>query len=386
MQHVILIPDSFKGTLSSAEICSVLREEVLRRFPGCTVSCVPVADGGEGSVDCFLTALGGRRIPVSVCGPFGEPTEAFFGMLPDGKTAVVEMAACAGLPLAEGRLDPLRATTFGVGELFLAAAEHGASQIIVGLGGSATNDGGCGAAAACGVRFLNRDGMPFVPAGGTLAQIAHIDASGFSPVLRGVEFTAMCDIDNPLFGPNGAAAIFAPQKGASAAQVMLLDDGLRSLAEVISRELSCEVGALPGGGAAGGMGAGMSAFFGASLRSGIETVLDTVRFDRMLQTADWVITGEGRLDSQSLRGKVVIGVAQRAKAAGVPVIAVVGDAEDGLDGAYEAGVTAVFPINRRARDFHEIRHLSRSFLAQTAADILRLIAQAEQRRPESPEA
>lgn len=192
----------------------------------------------------------------------------------------------------------------------------------------------------------------------------------------------MCDIDNPLYGPNGAAAVFSPQKGASVSQVTLLDDGLRSLSAVISRDLSCEVALLPGGGAAGGMGAGMSAFFGASLRSGIDIVLDTVRFDRMLQTADWVFTGEGRLDSQSLRGKVVIGVAQRAKAAGIPVIAVVGDAEDNLDGAYEAGVTAVFPINRRARNFQEIRHLSRSFLAQTAGDILRLIARAEQLRSE----
>ena len=384
MKHVILVPDSFKGTLSSAEICSVLRSEILRHFPDCAVSCVPVADGGEGSVDCFLTALGGRRVPTTVCGPFGEPVDAFFGFLPDGKTAVVEMAACAGLPLAEGRLDPLRATTFGVGELFLAAAELGASKIIVGLGGSATNDGGCGAAAACGVRFLNRSGEPFVPTGGTLAQITRIDTSGFSPALRGVQFTAMCDIDNPLYGPSGAAAVFSPQKGASASQVALLDDGLRSLAAVISHQLSHEVSSIPGGGAAGGMGAGMSAFFGASLRSGIDIVLDTVRFDRMLQTADWVFTGEGRLDSQSLRGKVVIGVAQRAKAAGIPVIAVVGDAEDKLDGAYEAGVTAVFPINRRARNFHEIRHLSRSFLAQTAEDILRLIARAEQSRPEAP--
>lgn len=382
MKHAILIPDSFKGTLSSTEICSVLRSEILRRFPDCVISCVPVADGGEGSVDCFLTALGGKRIPATVCGPFGEPVDAFFGLLPDGKTAIVEMAACAGLPLAEGRLDPLRATTFGVGELFLAAARLGASRIIVGLGGSATNDGGCGAAAACGVRFLNRSGELFVPTGGTLAQIAHIDISGLSPSLRDVQFTAMCDIDNPLYGPNGAAAVFSPQKGASVSQVTLLDDGLRSLSAVISRDLSCEVALLPGGGAAGGMGAGMSAFFGASLRSGIDIVLDTVRFDRMLQTADWVFTGEGRLDSQSLRGKVVIGVAQRAKAAGIPVIAVVGDAEDNLDGAYEAGVTAVFPINRRARSFQEIRHLSRSFLAQTAGDILRLIARAEQLRSE----
>lgn len=377
MKRAILIPDSFKGTLSSAEICSILKEQILNRFPDCEVLSVPVADGGEGSVDCFLTALGGERIPAAVSGPFGEKVDAFFGMLPDGETAVVEMAACAGLPLAEGRLDPLRATTFGVGELFLAAAARGAKKIIVGLGGSATNDGGCGAAAACGVRFFNAAGETFVPAGGTLSQIDRIDASQLAPALNGIEFTAMCDIDNPLFGSTGAAAVFAPQKGASPEQVTLLDEGLRALSDVIARDLALDVSVLPGGGAAGGMGAGMSAFFGAALRPGIETVLDTVHFDEMLRGTDWVFTGEGRIDSQSLRGKVVIGVARRAKTAGVPVIAIVGDAEDELAGAYEAGVTAVFPINRRARDFKSIRHLSGSFLTQTAADILRLIAQAE---------
>ncbi len=372
-----MIPDSFKGTLSSVEICSVLKEQILSRFPDCTVISVPVADGGEGSVDCFLSALGGEKISVSVNGPLGKKANAFFGMLPDGETAVVEMAACSGLPLVEGHPDPLHATTFGVGELFLAAAEHGAKKIIVGLGGSATNDGGCGAAVACGIRFLNSFGESFVPTGGTLSQIAHIDVAHFAPVLRGIQFTAMCDIDNPLFGEAGAAFVFAPQKGASPQDVLLLDQELRALSTTIQHDLGLDVSFLPGGGAAGGMGAGMAAFFGSELRSGIETVLDTVQFDQLLHETDWVFTGEGRLDSQSLRGKVVIGVAQRAQKADVPVIAVVGDAEDNLAGAYESGVTAVFPINRRARDFSAIRHLSRSFLAQTAGDILRLLERAE---------
>lgn len=377
MQRVVLIPDSFKGTLSSTEICAILKQKILAHFPTCEVLCIPVADGGEGSVDCFLTALGGEKIFTTVSGPFGEATEAFFGLLPDGKTAVVEMAACAGFPLAEKRLDPLHATTFGVGELFLAAAKHGAKHIIVGLGGSATNDGGCGAACACGIRFLDATGNAFVPTGKTLEKIVQIDCSAYHPLLRDISFTVMCDIDHPLYGPTGAAYVFAPQKGALPDHLPLLDHGLRVLSTAIIHCLGKDFSSLPGAGAAGGMGAGMAAFFGGTLQRGIDTVLDTVHFDQMLAGTDWVFTGEGRLDSQSLRGKVVIGVARRAAALGVPVIAVVGDAEDDLADAYAAGVSAVFPINRRARDFSEIRRFSASFLSQTADDILRLLACAQ---------
>lgn len=343
---IVLIPDSFKGTLSSVEVCRVLRGCVELRLPGCEVRAIPVADGGEGSVDAFLAALGGEKVHARVAGPFFEPVESFYGLTDGGKTAIVEMAACAGLPLAGERRDPALTTTYGVGELIALAVEGGARKIILGLGGSATNDAGCGAAAALGVRFFDRTGTPFVPTGGTLGEVERIDVSAARERLRGVEITAMCDIDNPMYGENGAAYVFAPQKGAGPEQVRALDAGLRRLAGVMRRELGMDFAELPGAGAAGAMGAGVTAFLGASLQSGIESVLNAVDFDRAAADAELIFTGEGRLDSQSLRGKVVIGVARRAKRLGKRVIAIVGGAEGELEAAYAEGVTAVFTTNR----------------------------------------
>lgn len=377
MNKVIFIPDSFKGTLSSAEICGIMEEAVGRRFPGCETVSVPVADGGEGSVDCFLSALGGEKVTLQATGPFGKMMDAYYGLIDGGQTAVVEMAACAGLPLVEDRKNPLKATTYGVGELILNAAKRGCKKIIVGLGGSATNDGGAGAAAAVGVRFYNETGELFVPAGGTLTDIARIDASGRHPALDGIEFITMCDIDNPFYGENGAAYIFGPQKGADEAMVKELDDGLRHLCDVIERDLGMDLKDVPGGGAAGAMGAGMIAFFGSRLQMGIETVLDTVGFDELILDTDAVFTGEGKLDSQSLRGKVVIGVAKRAGRAGVPVIAVVGGAEEGIDRAYDMGVSAVFSINRLPQDFSVSRNHSRENMAFAMDNILKLWKAAE---------
>lgn len=374
MDSFILIPDSFKGTMSSSEICALMEAAIRRHKPNATVRSIPVADGGEGSVDCFLQAVGGQRVQLRVAGPFFDEVDAFYGLLPDGRTAVVEMAACAGLPLAEGRLDPQAATTYGVGQLMLHAAEQGARRIILGLGGSATTDGGCGAAAALGLRFLDGEGRPFTPVGGTLGKIAAIDASTLAPAFSGVELTAMCDIDNPMAGPTGAAYVFGPQKGADPAMVQRLDAGLVHLAGVIEQSLGRQVAGLPGAGAAGAMGAGMVAFLGARLQMGIQTVLDTVGFDALLKEAGLVFTGEGKLDSQSLRGKVVIGVARRARAAGVPVVAVVGDIADDIGAAYDEGVSAVFSINRVAVPFEKARPRARSDLSLTMDDIMRLLA------------
>lgn len=372
MKKVILIPDSFKGTISSAEICAVMRERILAHHPDCTVLSVPVADGGEGSVDAFLTALGGERVTLSVSGPFFEKTEAFYGLIDHGRTAVIEMAAAAGLPLAAGREDPRRTTTYGVGELMLAAA-RGVKKIIVGLGGSATNDGGCGAAAAAGVKFFRENGETFVPTGGTLSEIARIDMSERADALAGIEIITMCDIDNPMYGPTGAAYVFAPQKGADPAAVQFLDDGLRHLCGVMKESLGTDVSALPGGGAAGAMGAGMSVFFGSTLKMGIETVLDTVGFETMIADADLIFTGEGKIDSQSLRGKAVIGIARRAKKQNVPVIAVVGGAEGDMTAAYDEGVTAVFTINRLPQPLSESSRFTRENLAFAVENILRTL-------------
>lgn len=368
----VLIPDSFKGTMSSKEICDIMAERITAHVDGAEIVALPVADGGEGSVDSFLSAVEGEKKYATVTGVFGEPMEGYYALIDEGKTAVIEMACCAGLPLAEGRLNPCTATTFGVGELLLAAAKEEVEHIILGLGGSATNDGGCGAAAALGVRFLDKNQHEFVPTGGTLADIESVDVSGISPLLKDIKITVMCDIDNPMYGENGAAYIFAPQKGADAATTKLLDNGLRHLDGVIRSSLGKDVSSLPGGGAAGAMGAGMAVFFDATLKMGIDVVLDTVNFDEQIKGADLIFTGEGKIDSQSLRGKVVLGVARRVKAqAGAPVVAVVGSIGEGISPAYDEGVSAIFSINTQAMGFESSRHLSNENLRTTMDNLLR---------------
>lgn len=374
MEKILLVPDSFKGTLSSRQVCQVMAGQLRRFFPQAQVKSIPVADGGEGSVEAFLAAAGGARRTRTVTGPFGEPVEAFYGVLGDGRTAIIEMAACAGLPLAEGRLNPERATTYGVGELLLAAKEAGCTKAILGLGGSCTNDGGAGAAAALGAKFTRADGTAFVPTGGTLGEIAALDISPVAQALQGMELTAMCDIDNPLYGEAGAAAVFAPQKGADAAMVARLDAGLRHLGQVSARCLGRDFSHLPGAGAAGGLGFGMAAFCGAQLRMGIDAVLDAVGFDSLLPGTDVVFTGEGKIDSQSARGKVVSGVAARCRKAGVPVVAVVGQIGQGFEEMYQQGLTAVFSINRAAQPFAESRFHAGENLALTMENIARLLA------------
>ena len=320
MKRCLVLSDSFKGTLSSPDICRIARS---LHIPGWHIDALPVADGGEGTTDCFLDACGGQRIALPVSGPFGGTIDGFYGLLPDG-TAVVECAAAAGLHQAEGRPDPEAATTYGVGQLLAHALDHGAKRLILGLGGSCTNDGGCGAAAALGVRFYDRQGRGFVPTGGTLADIETIDLSGRHPGLRPGVLTVMCDIDNPLYGETGAAYIFAPQKGADDACVQRLDAGLRHLAAVLHAQLNAEVDTLPGGGAAGGFGAGCAALLCGALRSGITTVLDTVDFDRRAVGCDLVVTGEGSFDAQSLGGKAISGVAGRCQKLHVPAAVLAG--------------------------------------------------------------
>ncbi len=368
----LLVPDSFKGTLDSREICDLMARALRRRLPDAEILSIPVADGGEGSVEAFLAALGGERVGVRVAGPFFDEMEAFYGRV-SPETAVVEMAACAGLPLVAGRENPLQTTTYGVGQLVAHAAAAGCREIIVGLGGSCTNDGGAGAAAALGIRFLDGAGQPFVPVGGTLEDIAAVDPAGRLPDLAGVRFLAMCDIDNPLTGPQGAAPVFGPQKGADPAMVERLDAGLAHLARLVERDLGIDMDRVPGAGAAGGMGGGMLAFLGAELRPGIQVVLDLADFDRKVRTADLVLTGEGRIDGQSLRGKVVVGVAERARRVGVPVVAVVGSVGDDVDGVYERGVSAIFSINRRAEDFSVSRFHSRENLEACIDNLARLL-------------
>lgn len=370
MKHVVLIPDSFKGTMSSQEICAIMERSIKVHYPEAKITSIPVADGGEGSVDAFLQALGGEKHTLVVQGPWAEAMESFYAVVNEN-TAIIEMAACAGLPLAGDRLDPSLTTTYGVGQLILDAAQRGARHIIVGLGGSATNDGGCGAAAACGIGFFDADGRRFVPTGSTLQDVARIDLSTRAPELEGITITTMCDIDNPYWGATGAAPIFAPQKGADSEMVAFLDESMRRFADVIRRDTGIDVQAIAGSGAAGGMGGGMAAFFKSELQMGIETVLDTVNFDSLLTDCDLVLTGEGKIDGQSLRGKVVIGVARRTKRHNVPTLAVVGDIADDVEGAYDMGVSAIFSINRLAIPFKEAKVRAPLDMEKTIDNLMR---------------
>lgn len=379
MKKAVIIPDSFKGTLTSQEAANIMGAEVEKAFPGVQIVRVPVADGGEGTVAAFLTAAGGKRVEITVQGPFFMPTPSFYGRLPDG-TAVIEMAAAAGLPLAGERREVEKATTFGVGELMHHALEGGAKRIVLGLGGSATNDGGCGAAAALGAIFTDNEGRSFVPTGATLKNIAHIDVGELRQRLEGVDVTVMCDIDNPLCGKYGAAAVFGPQKGADAKMVRYLDEGLSHLAMCMRRDLGVAVTDLPGAGAAGGMGAGAAAFFGGRLTRGIDAVLDTTRFEEQVKGADVIFTGEGRFDAQSLMGKVVGGVARRVKPLRLPVVVIAGGLSNDVDSEMAAavGISAVFSITPEPLPFAAIAPCSRENLRRTMENLLRFWKVARQ--------
>jgi len=371
MKKCIVISDSFKGTLSSLEICEIARESVPKIFPDCEVVAIPVADGGEGTVACFMEAIHAEPVTVDTTGPYGEKIQAVYAR--SGEKAVVEMAGAAGLPMVGERLDPELTTTYGVGTVIRHAVESGCTEILLGLGGSATNDGGCGCAAALGVKFYHEDGASFIPVGKTMGDIVRIDVSECRKLLEGVKITVMCDVDNPFCGPTGAAHVFAPQKGADAAMVLRLDGNLNKLAETVRRELGMDIADMAGAGAAGGMGGGCVAFLGAELKSGIEAVLDMVEFDKALEKADLVITGEGRIDSQSLRGKVISGIARRTNARDVPLIAIVGCIDKSASKAYDMGVSAIFGIDREAKAFQDYAHDSRDCYQRTMEDVLRCI-------------
>jgi glycerate kinase len=355
---VIVAPDSFKGTLTATEVCEIIAQVCRGFFPEAAVISLPLADGGEGMAQAWQAACGGTMRRASVAGPWGEPTRAQWLQLPDG-TAVIETAACAGLELARRQaLNPALTTTYGVGELLRAAQAAGARRILLGLGGSATNDGGCGMAAALGWRFLDKTGAAFVPVGQTLRDICAVQPPSSANYPH---VAAACDVANPLFGSGGAAHVFAPQKGADSAMVQRLDDGLRRLAACLDAEALAQT---PGAGAAGGLGFGVLAFLGGALRPGIDLLLEQAGFSSMLRGADLVFTGEGSMDAQTLLGKVPMGILRAAQAAGVPVIGVCGRAD--LPALRGAGFAAIFPASSGERSLEELRRTCRADLAAAA--------------------
>ncbi|MBB3868489.1 glycerate kinase [Parageobacillus toebii NBRC 107807] len=367
---VIIAPDSFKESLSALEVANAIEKGFRHIFPEAEYVKIPMADGGEGTVQSLVDATGGRIVKTEVTGPLGDRVQAFFGMLGDGKTAVIEMAAASGLHLVPSeKRNPLVTTTRGTGELILAALDEGAEHIIIGIGGSATNDGGAGMIQALGGRLLDRHGKEIGPGGGSLSELADIDLSGLDQRLKCVKIEVACDVDNPLTGPKGASAVFGPQKGATPEMVATLDKNLHHYADVIERVLGKQVKDIPGAGAAGGLGAGLLAFLEAKLKRGVEIVLETVNFHERIQGASLVITGEGRIDRQTIFGKTPIGVAKAAKRYNIPVIAIAGSVSDDSDVVRSHGIDALYSIVPGIIPLEKALANARYYVTQTARNI-----------------
>jgi glycerate kinase len=343
--RILIAPDSFKGSLTSEEAAEAIAEGIHRAAPSAVTDGLPIADGGEGTTDALLKAVGGERRMVRVTGPLGEPLESFFGVLADGETAVLEAAAACGLTqVPPERRDPRYTTSRGLGELMFTAADTGVKRLIVGIGGSATNDGGSGLLRALGARFLDENGAGLPEDGAALARLAKLDLSGWRWPEHGPKIEVASDVDNPLCGEFGASAVFGPQKGATPEIVKELEDALSHYASICAQTLGRDFSNAPGAGAAGGIGFALMAFLGASLRPGIELMLEAARFSERAAVADWIVTGEGRLDSQTARGKAVLGVARAGKVAGKPVVALAGGILGETRSLKEEGLLAAMDI------------------------------------------
>lgn len=342
---IVVASDSFKGSLTSLEVAQSVAKAVKEAYPSCEVVEVNVADGGEGTMDALQQTLGGRKVILEVSDPLGRPVDASYVILEDGSTAVLEMSAASGLPLlAPEERNPSKTSTLGTGELIRDALDKGCRKFLVGIGGSATNDAGMGMLHALGYRFMDASGTELAPVGGSMINVASIDMSGRHPALSEAQFIVACDVKAPLYGPDGAAYVFAPQKGADNEMVEALDMGLRHFAEVSAFATGCDSSSLEGSGAAGGLGYAFRQFLGASLERGVEMVLDAIHFDELLNGADLVITGEGRVDSQTLTGKTPYGVALRALRQGIPVVAIGGSVTLDKSQAQLAGFKDVLQV------------------------------------------
>lgn len=390
--RILLAPQALKGSLTAAETAQALAEGIRAILPDAQITQLPIADGGEGTVEAMVAATGGTIIPVTVTGPLGEPVEAFLGLLgtqdaPDTqntnskkKTAVIEMAAASGLPLVPAeRRDPRITTTWGTGELIRHALDLGCQRLLIGIGGSATNDGGAGMVQALGAQLLDAQGRELPRGGAALSQLARIVSETLDPRLRNVEVQVACDVNNPLCGPKGASAIYGPQKGATPVMVQELDAALSSYATIIKRDLGKDVLDLPGAGAAGGLGAGLVAFLNAQLLPGSQMVLDALHFDDYIAATDMVITAEGNLDLQTLHGKSVGAATAAAHAHNVPIIVIAGGVSDDEQALYEMGISAIVPLPTRPMTLEEAMDAAYVLVRKAGERAMRLIRVGSQR-------
>ena len=372
---IVVAPDSFKGSVSALEAASAIEQGLRRVFPDAVIEKIPMADGGEGTVQSLVDATGGHLQTRSVLAPLENEVDAQFGILSDGETAVIEMASASGLTLVEpNERNPLRTTTYGTGQLIHTALEAGCRRLIIGIGGSATNDGGAGMAEALGVRLLGRNGKQIPRGGGNLSQLMSIDVTGLHPAIAETETVVACDVNNPLTGPNGASYVYGPQKGATPEMIETLDGHLAHFDEILTQTLGKSFNDIPGAGAAGGLGAGLMAFLNAELRLGVDIMIDAVNLKERVKGAAIVFTGEGQLDFQTAFGKTPVGVAKVAKAHDIPVIAIAGGVAEGAEAVYDAGIDAMLGIVQEPMSLENAVTDAPRLIADTAEQAARLVA------------
>lgn len=372
--NIIIAPDSFKECLSAKEVAINISEGIRNVMPGATLRQMPISDGGEGILDVLLDGVGGKRIAVEVRDPLSRRINSHYGILGDNRTAIIEMAKASGLELLkEEEKNPLTTSTYGTGQLIKDALDKGCKKIIIGIGGSATNDGGAGMIRALGAKFLDKNGKDIPEGGGALNELDHIDLSGFDQRIENIEVVVACDVSNPLTGPKGASMVYGSQKGGSMEELQVLDKNLEYYASVIKKELKIDIANMPGAGAAGGTGAALMAFMDGKLENGINLILKTLGMEQFMKKADLVITGEGKIDEQTLHGKTISGIAKMAREHNVPVIVITGKVEGNIDGLYDLGVTSIYSIANRPMELKEAVRDAPFLIRQGVGNIMRTI-------------
>jgi len=372
--RIVIAPDSFKECLSATQVAFTISGGIKKTVPEAEIICIPIADGGEGTVEALVTATDGKIIQVASVDALNRQIQSFYGILGDGKTVVIEMAAASGIErIAPEERNPMITSTYGTGLLLKAAMEAGFTEIILGIGGSATNDGGAGMGQALGIGLLDRSNNPIDFGGGSIGELHKIDRSNFHPLLRKVKITVACDVQNPLLGPSGATHIYGPQKGATPEMVEILEKNMTHFAQVLYQEFGIDNSNIPGAGAAGGLGAGLMAFCKAEMLSGFNLVSKLTHLEEHIRNASLVITAEGKIDSQTAFGKTISGVAQLGQKYGVPVIALAGIVEGDLKNLYKQGLTSAFAIANRPMSMEESKANAAQLLAETSEQIMRLV-------------